>query len=658
MLRKKIRIGDLLIQEGLITEENMQQALRVQKQTGNKLGRQLIELGYVTEDQILDLLSQQLQVPRVNPNNYWIDPETAANLPESYARRFTALVLEETGSDFLVAMADPSDLIAIDEINRVLKKPPRIGVARESAINDLINLVYRRTEEISNIAEELASELNKGDDIDLATLNIGESAASAPVVRLLQSLFEDALQIGASDLHIEPDENALRIRMRRDGVLQEQIFRQRNIHAAMVSLLKIMSGLDITERRLPQDGRFHIRVHGRSVDVRLSTLPLQHGEGVVMRLLDLSGGLASLEKTGIPEDMLRRLRRLIHMPYGMILVTGPTGSGKSTTLYGALQELNKSGVKIITVEDPVEYRLSRINQVQVNEKIGLTFSRVLRTCLRQDPDILMVGEMRDEETAEIGMRAAITGHLVFSTLHTNDAVATANRLLDMGIEPYMLVSALRAILAQRLLRRICTQCREPYTPTELERLWLEAAFGTSDYQLYAGKGCNACSNTGYSGRVGVFELLELTPDMINALRHNDQAGFAAACAADPNYQPMSNVALAYASKGLTTLEEVFRVLGEIDESELRLHQTKIDSLIAELDSQAAEQQLNHEAGDQPEVAQPDPATEQGATDGSGLAVKSEERSDQPPPTEDRAPIDNRSLLDALNAPIDRKDRHG
>ena len=584
MLRKKIRIGDLLIRDGLITEEQMQTALKEQQQTGNKLGSQLIELGYVSEDQLLELLSHQLDVPRVNPNNYWVDPETANHLPEGYARRFNALVLEETDKDFLVAMADPSDLLAIDEIHRVLNKPARIAVARESTINDLINLVYRRTEEISNIAEELASELNKGDDIDLATLNIGKGAASAPVVRLLQSLFEDALQIGASDLHIEPDENALRIRMRRDGVLQEQIFRQRNIHAAMVSLLKIMSGLDITERRLPQDGRFHIRVQGRSVDVRLSTLPIQHGEGVVMRLLDLSGGLASLEKTGIPANMLQRLRQLIHLPYGMILVTGPTGSGKSTTLYGALQEINKAGVKIITVEDPVEYRLPRINQVQVSTKIGLTFSRVLRTCLRQDPDILMVGEMRDEETAKIGMRAAITGHLVFSTLHTNNAVDTANRLLDMGIEPYMLVSALRAILAQRLLRRICPECREPYLPTELERLWLEAAFGTSDYKLYIGTGCNSCSNTGYSGRIGVFELLELNPDMINALRHNDQAAFAAACAADPNYQPMGNIALAYASQGLTTLAEVFRVLGEIDESELRLHQAKIDTAIARLDS--------------------------------------------------------------------------
>lgn len=646
MLRKKIRIGDLLIRDGVISEEQMQTALKAQQQSGNKLGRQLIELGYVSEDQLLNLLSHQLDIPRVNPNNYWIDPETAAHLPEGYARRFNALVIEETDEDFLVAMADPSDLIAIDEIHRVLSKPARIAVARESTINDLINLVYRRTEEISNIAEELASELNKGENIDLATLNLGESTASAPVVRLLQSLFEDALQIGASDLHIEPDEKALRIRMRRDGVLQEQLFRQRNIHPAMVSLLKIMSGLDITERRLPQDGRFYIRVQGRNVDVRLATLPLQHGEGVVMRLLDLSGEVASLEKTGIPAPILHRLRRLIHMPYGMILVTGPTGSGKTTTLYGALQELNSPKTKIITVEDPVEYRLSRVNQVQVNEKIGLTFSRVLRTFLRQDPDILMVGEMRDEETAEIGMRAAITGHLVFSTLHTNDAVATANRLLDMGIEPYMLVSALRAILSQRLLRRICRQCREPYSPTELEKLWLEAAFGGSDYQLYYGKGCNACSKTGYSGRIGVFELLELNPGMIEALRQNDQTAFADACAADTNYQPMSSVALAYASKGITTLEEVFRVLGEIDESELRQHQAKlnrtdkIDQLIGDMQEETRhEPQPDRDAGKQ-EIDEQE--IDEQEVDEQGQA-------ERPNSFADQSSAEQRSLLDALNS---------
>ena len=572
MKRQKIRLGDLLVKRGLIRPEEMRQALEAQKQSGRKLGEQLIAMSFVTEDQILDELSRQLEVPWVNPNDYWVDPDVAGKLPESYARRFVAVVLEETEKDFLVAMADPSDLIAYDEITRVLRRPVRLAVARRQTLQELINLVYRRTDEITSIAEELGREIVSSDDIDLSTLPVGEGGASAPVVRLLQSLFEDAVQVGASDIHIEPDEQSLRIRIRRDGVLQEQVFHQYNIHPALVSLLKLMCGLNITERRLPQDGRFQVRVHGRSIDVRLSTLPLQHGEGVVMRLLDHSSGVSSLDQTGMPEDILRRLRRLIRMPYGMVLVTGPTGSGKSTTLYGALSEINDPGVKVITVEDPVEYRLARVNQVQVRESIGLTFARVLRTTLRQDPDIIMVGEMRDEETADIGFRAAITGHLVFSTLHTNDAVSTANRLVDMGVEPYMIAAGLRAVLAQRLLRRICTYCREPYTPEESERAWLRTIFGeeqTADIRLYRGRGCNSCSNTGYSGRIGVFELLEMDAGKIDALRRADQSGFAAACHDDPNYEPMSRVALRYAREGITTLLEVSRVLGEGDESILR-----------------------------------------------------------------------------------------
>ncbi len=568
MLRKKIRLGDLLLERGLITDEQMQTALQTQKDTGYKLGQQLVELGYVTEDAILRELSEQLQVPWVDPNDYDVDPDVAEKLPENYARRFQALVLEETKDDYLVAMADPSDLIAYDEINRLLPKPVRVAVAREAVLRELINLTYRRSEEIQSIAEEIGQEIDTEDDIDISTLPVGEGGANAPVVRLLQSLFEDAVQVGASDIHIEPEEKALRIRFRRDGILQEQIIRQRSIHSAMVSLLKIMAGLNITERRLPQDGRFQARVQERSIDVRLSTLPLQAGEGIVMRLLDQTEGVTNLDGTGMPAEMLQRFRKLIHMPYGMVLVTGPTGSGKSTTLYGALSELNSSEVKIITAEDPVEYRLSRVNQIQIHEDIGLTFARILRTALRQDPDIVMVGEMRDEETADMGMRAAITGHLVFSTLHTNDAVSSANRLIDMGVKPYMLAAALRAVIAQRLLRRICPYCREAYTPDEHERAWFGSVLkeDLDSLQLYRGRGCASCSQTGYSGRIGVFELLELNAEMVSALGRGDQSGFIAACHAEPSYEPMSQVALRYAREGITTLAEVFRVLGEPDES--------------------------------------------------------------------------------------------
>ena len=569
MERKKIRIGDLLVQEELISEEQLQQALAEQKKTGRKLGKQLIDLGFVTEDAMLDLLSRQLNVPRIDVNDYALSPETARNLPETHARRFRALVLEATGKDFLVAMADPSDLFAYDEICRTLRKPVRVAVVREAELLSAIDNVYRRTEEISSLAEELGEEMGSEDDIDLSTLPVGDDQTGAPVVRLLQSIFEDAVQIGASDVHIEPDERALRIRLRVDGVLQEQIVKQKNVLAALVSRLKLMCGLNISERRLPQDGRFQVRVQGRSIDVRLSTMPLQYGEAVVMRLLDQSSAVGSLDEIGMPPPILERFRKLIHAPHGLVLITGPTGSGKSTTLYGALNEINKAGVKIITVEDPVEYRIPRVNQVQAREDIGLTFARVLRTALRQDPDIVMVGEMRDSETASIGLRASVTGHLVFSTLHTNDAVATANRLMDTGVEPYMLAAALRAIVAQRLLRRICTSCRAPYQPEERETVWLREALGAEaaeQVQLYHGRGCHHCNRTGYSGRIGVFELLELDAAMIDALRRGDQSGFARACQHSPDYRPMSHAALDYARKGITTLEEVFRVLGEVDET--------------------------------------------------------------------------------------------
>ncbi|MGM0477296.1 MAG: ATPase, T2SS/T4P/T4SS family, partial [Pseudomonadota bacterium] len=469
LTKQKIRFGDLLVEEGYIDEDQLMAALEQQRQSGRKLGRQLIEMGAITEDTMTEMLARKVGIPKVDPNDYWVDQETAGHLPESQARRFRAMILEVREHNYLVAMADPTDLVAFDEINRLLDKPIEVVVAAESALLTLMGMVYRRTEEITHLAEELGEELGSENDIDLSTLAVDEDTASGPVVRVLQSIFDDAIKLGASDIHIEPNEKGLRIRTRKDGVLQEQILKQKNIHAAMVSLLKLMSNLDITERRLPQDGRFQLRVQKRSIDVRLSTLPLEYGEGIVMRLLDQSGGVTSLDRVGMPPRMLERFRKLIHTPNGIVLVTGPTGSGKSTTLYGALAELNTPEVKIITVEDPVEYRLDRINQVQVKEDIGLTFSSVLRTCLRQDPDIVMVGEMRDHETAEIGLRAAVTGHLVFSTLHTNDAVATINRLVDMGIEPFLLAASLRAVIAQRLLRRVCPRCREPYTPDEQEQ---------------------------------------------------------------------------------------------------------------------------------------------------------------------------------------------
>ncbi|KAB7622638.1 GspE/PulE family protein [Alkalilimnicola sp. S0819] len=563
-MRKKIRIGDLLVQNKIISEGQLQSALDEQKRSGRKLGRTLIELGYLTEDDLLNFLSQQLAVPFVDLKTYQFRPETVRKLPETHARRYRAIVLDETDEDFLVGMADATDIFAYDELARILRKPVRLAVVRESELLRTVDTVYRRTEEISHLAEELGEELGE-DDFDLQQLVENEETANAPVVKLLQTVFEDAVQVGASDIHIEPDEGMLRIRQRVDGVLQEHVMKEHRIAPALVLRLKLMAGLNISEKRLPQDGRFNIKVKGRSVDVRVSTMPVQHGESVVMRLLDQSSGLLNLAQLGMPEEVMRRFRALVRHPHGLVLVTGPTGSGKTTTLYGALSELNEAAKKIITVEDPVEYRLPRINQVQVAERIGLSFAGVLRAALRQDPDIVMVGEMRDQETAEIGLRAAVTGHLVLSTLHTNDAVSTAIRLLDMGAESFLLAASLRGIIAQRLLRRICDSCRQTYEPDAQERAWLRGVVSEdTPLELHRGLGCSHCNNTGYRGRVGVYELLELDGAMTDALRRNDQAAFARAAAANPDYRPLGRVATDYALQGVTSMEEVLRVAGELD----------------------------------------------------------------------------------------------
>ena len=353
----------------------------------------------------------------------------------------------------------------------------------------------------------------------------------------------------------------LRIRLRVDGVLQENIIKEKNIASALVLRLKLMSGLDISEKRLPQDGRTNMRIKGHSIDVRVSTMPVQNGESVVMRLLDQSAGVLSLDQTGMPGPLLKRFRVLLKRPHGMILVTGPTGSGKTTTLYGALSELNQPSTKIITVEDPVEYRLPRINQVQTNNKIGLNFSSILRTTLRQDPDIIMVGEMRDQETAEIGLRGALTGHLVLSTLHTNDATSSAVRLLDMGAPGYLVASSLRAVIAQRLVRKVCESCSETYTPTPEETLWLKNIDPQiSNVTFRRGRGCQTCNNTGYRGRVGVFELLEMTESMMNALKLNDSIRFGQAAQLSPGFVPLAKVALTYAKMGITTVDEVLKLI--------------------------------------------------------------------------------------------------
>lgn len=565
-LRK--RLGDLLVEEGIVTDEQLGQALSAQKNTGRKLGDTLIELGFLSEQQMLTFLSQQLALPLIDLSRASVDIDAVQLLPEVHARRLRALVIGQTGDTLRVAMSDPADLFAQESLlNQLPQYSFEFVIAPEKQLVDGFDRYYRRTKEIASFAEQLQAEHQVNDAFDFDIANDDDSE-EVTVVKLINSLFEDAIQVGASDIHIEPDSNLLRIRQRVDGVLHETILNEVGIASALVSRLKLMANLDISEKRLPQDGRFNIRAKGQSVDIRMSTMPVQYGESVVMRLLNQSSGIRELSKSGIPDELLHRFRRQLKRPHGMILVTGPTGSGKTTTLYGALSELNEVGKKIITAEDPVEYRLSRVNQVQVNSRIGLDFSTLLRTFLRQDPDIILIGEMRDQETVEIGLRAALTGHLVLSTLHTNDAVETALRLIDMGAPGYLVASAVRAVIAQRLVRKVCPDCKTHEELDEAKKQWLTVRFPNQvDTQFVKGRGCQNCNLTGYRGRIGVFEMLELEHHMMDALRANDSIGFAQAARVSKNYKPLLASAMELAMQGIVSVDEVM-ALGEGDSASM------------------------------------------------------------------------------------------
>ena len=564
-----MRLGELLLDAGAITQDQLDQALAMQKRTGHKLGRALTEVGAIEEAELYQFLAKRLEIDYLDLSSIKLQTETVKLLPEVQARRLRALVLKRDESGLLVGMADPTDIFAHDELARLLGATVNIALVNESELLRTIDIMYRRTDEIDALAAEVKEDLGEA-RIDIDQLTADDDSAEAPVIKLLQTMFRDAVQVSASDIHIEPDEFVLRIRQRVDGVLQEHVIDGRGVAGALVTRLKLMSGLDISEKRLPQDGRFSIRVNETTLDVRVSTLPVQFGEAIVLRLLDHSANLLSLDKLGMPQDVLERFYRMIERPSGMVLVTGPTGSGKTTTLYSALNYVNQPSTKIITVEDPVEYRLERINQVQVHTRIGLDFGRVLRTALRQDPDIILVGEMRDRETVDIGLRAAMTGHLVFSSLHTVNAVATASRLLDMGAPGYLIGAALQGIVAQRLVRRVCESCAEPIELSPGQNAWLksqDAGRHVVEAEFLRGRGCNYCQLTGYRGRIGVYELLEMDADLTDALRHEDLGAFVALAAKKKSYVPLVSCALDYATSGVTSLEEVVRVAGGLDADE-------------------------------------------------------------------------------------------
>jgi len=473
-------------------------------------------------------------------------------------------VLEDRRATALVGMADPTDLFAYDELGRILQKDIEVAVVSEALLLQTVDRIYRRTEEISGLAKEL--ERDVGDSyVDFGALGAG--AEDAPVVKLLQSVFEDAIQVNASDVHIEPQEGRLQIRFRIDGALNPQTEADPKIAPALALRLKLMAGLDISEKRLPQDGRLNVIARDQKVDVRMSTMPTQYGESVVLRLLNRRATLQSLDTLGMPPNMLERFREIIQRTAGMVLVTGPTGSGKTTTLYAALAEVNTPERKIVTVEDPVEYRLAGVNQVQVNEKIDLSFARVLRSTLRQDPDVILVGEIRDEETAQIALRAALTGHLVFSTLHTKDAVSTPIRLIDMGAPSYMVATSVHAVIAQRLLRLNCESCNEEYQPDAHESRWLAAEVGAdfAGRKYFRGRGCSHCNGSGFAGRIGVYEMLEMTPDLSRAAVSPDPNVFMEAARPYMKGVRLTDQALALVLKGRTTGAEALKVATQVDD---------------------------------------------------------------------------------------------
>jgi MSHA biogenesis protein MshE len=562
---KKIRLGDLLVQEGKISQGQLESALGAQKDSGKKLGQILIDQGLIDEKSLLQFVADQLAIDYIDLAQYQLDADTARLLSEAQARRFRAIPLKKKPDGTVqVGMSDPTNVMAVDRLERMLGTEVEPAVVAESALLRALDRIYTHSEEMSNLAEEIGEEM--GGQEDQGLLEVRPGAEDAPVVRLLNTLFTQAVRSGASDIHVEPDEDTLRIRFRLDGVLQERMTAERRVAGALVSRLKLMGDLDIAERRLPQDGRFQLTIENRHIDVRLSTMPTSHGETAVMRLLDQTSGLIGMDELGMEADIRKAFDHLIHIPHGILLVTGPTGSGKTTSLYAALKEINDVGQKIITVEDPVEYQLPLINQIQVRPQIELDFGRVLRAVLRQDPDIIMVGEIRDLETASIAVRAALTGHMVFSTLHTNDAPSTATRLIDMGVEPFLVASSLRGVLAQRLVRRVCDSCKVPEEPSAAVLEGLDVSPDElAGVTLYRGEGCAECNNTGYRGRIGIYQLMEVDGAVRDAIASNDRRALERALHRQPNHRTLRESGLEKAKAGITSLEEVLRVTAEDEE---------------------------------------------------------------------------------------------
>ena len=553
-------LGSLLVETGLITKDQLAEALDTQASTGRPIGRVLIDQGLISESDLVRSLAKQVGLEFVDLTERAIDATVASLIPEGLARRYQALPISWDDDVLVVAMADPSNVLAVDDIRALTGAQVRCVVATSAQIRETIDRFHRLDSEVDDLASQAADELTDKDEL----ANVSAVVEDAPIVKFVNLLITQAVADRASDIHVEPAERDLRIRFRIDGVLHEVMRSPKAIQAGVISRLKVMSDINIAERRIPQDGRMSLTVGGKPIDLRVATLPTVHGEKVVMRILDKNQALLSLEDQGFLPDTLERYERSFRKPYGTVLVTGPTGSGKSTTLDATLNVLNEVQRNIITIEDPVEYRLAGINQIQVNPKAGLTFASALRSILRADPDVLLVGEIRDRETAIIGIEAALTGHLVLTTLHTNDAASTPMRLLEMGVEPFLVTSALDVVLAQRLARRLCDRCKEPYQPSEEELLSARWAMETIDIgdwpTLHRAVGCSACGRTGYRGRFALHEVMPISEEIERLIIERRSVEDLSKVAQMEGMIPLRQDGLRKAAMGMTSIEEIFRVV--------------------------------------------------------------------------------------------------
>ena len=564
------RLGDLLVAEGLITDDQLRQALGEQKGKADKLGSILVRQGSISEEQLIGFLSRQYGIPSITLINLDIDPETLRLVPAHIAKKYDVLPVKRIGGTLTLAMSDPTNVFALDDIAFMTNLQILPVVAPQAAIRKALDRAYEASQPVSSMTDmmseitgdasnvEVVEDEQAGKQVDVFELK--ESADEAPVVKLVNMVLVDAIRKGASDLHWEPYEKTFRVRFRIDGVLHEMLSPPKRLEPAIISRLKIMSSLDISERRLPQDGRIKLRYGHREIDFRVSILPTIFGEKAVLRILDKEALQLDMTKLGFDTWSYEKFGHAIHQPYGMVLITGPTGSGKTTTLYSAISTINSPEHNIMTAEDPVEYNLKGVNQVQVNEGVGRTFAAVLRSFLRQDPDVILVGETRDLETAQISIRAALTGHLVFTTLHTNDCPSTVARMVDMGVQPFLLSSALLLILAQRLGRRICKDCKEPIEGHEDDLVpYGHVSEGRGRVTFFKGKGCQTCNFTGMKGRVALYELMPITEELRTIILKGGQTAEIREMAQSQGMKTLRQAGLMKVLEGTTTVEEVLRV---------------------------------------------------------------------------------------------------